>query len=136
MAKKSAKAKGPRRRLTKLPLPKRQPGAWSTAEPFYPKNAPPDIVTEFKLEPANKRAVCTRKAGGKYGKVSNVLRACHVELDFSGTSGQLRFCTTAGKPGPTIAVTTHAEATALSREFCACSKTSSRAVCARKITAR
>jgi hypothetical protein len=121
MAKKSAKAKGPRQRLAKLPP--RQPGAWQRAQPFYPKNAPPDIVDEFKLKPSatslKARKACVRKIGGKSGKVAKVLRDCHVELIFDD-GAFLRFCTTAGEPGPMVPVTTHTEATRLSRQFCAC----------------
>lgn len=115
----SAKGKGPRKQLVALPA--RAPGEWQGLKVKQIKNAPPDINQEFEFRPGKSSVPpCTRKEGGKSGKVSKTLRACHVQLTFRGKGAALQLCTEGGKPGVSIPVRDHAEATRVTNEFCKC----------------
>lgn len=92
-------------------------------EVFRPKNAPPDINTEFALTKGKSSVKpCTRKEGGKNAKVTASLRECHVELVLKDKGAGIRLCTTGGEPGVVIPVKDHREATAVSNAFCGCLK--------------
>jgi hypothetical protein len=121
MAKKSSK--GPVQRMC-ADLPARKPGAWMTPVVFDPKakTTVPDVNPEFALRPSKaslSKPVCSRKA--KSGEAKKGLRDCHVELVFNeGTF--LRLCTGEKQKSPLIPVASHADATRISNQFCACRK--------------
>lgn len=60
---------------------------------------------------------------------------CKSELYFGPTGLMLRFCTTRGKPAPSIPVSSPREATKLGHDFCKCvKKTKNVKACATKVS--
>jgi len=82
--------------------------------------------------PHHSKKPCIPSKGKALGKT-----ACRSELVFGAEGPKLRFCSTKGKAGPTVSVSSPGEATRLSRAFCACVKRTKNAkACAVKAAKR